>query len=190
MKKNNLIIFDFYGVLAGEIAPNFFRNHFEEENASILKEKYFKPADLGEYDLKELFTKMAQDLGFSYEEIYNEFKSYIKPNDELFEYLLKLKKTNYVALLSNAVKGLFKAYFPNLDFNKYFDKHFISAYYGLAKPDFKFYELCVNSFNIKFDNIIMIDDKIYNVKDLYKIGIKGIQFKNNKELFSELDKYL
>ena len=36
----------------------------------------------------------------------------------------------------------------------------------------------------------MIDDNINNVKDLDKIGIIGIQYKNNEELFEKLNKYI
>lgn len=183
-------MFDFYGVLCSEIAPNFFKARFGEEEAATLKDKYFKPADLGEYDFNELIRMMAKDFNLKEEDILNEFKSYVKPNYELFDYLLKLREHNYVALLSNAVIGLFETLLPDLDYDKYFDKHFISAYHKMAKPDLKFYQLCINSFDIKFDNIFMFDDKDYNVNHLYQIGVNGVIYKNNKELFKLLDQYL
>ena len=133
---------------------------------------------------------MSNDLGFTYDEIYNDFKSSISTNYELFDYILKLKKNNKVALLSNAVIGLFEMFYKDLDLNKYFDKVFISAYHKMQKPDFKFYNLCVDSFNQKFDEIYMIDDNIKNIKDLDKIGIKGIQYFDNKKLFKVLNNFI
>jgi hypothetical protein len=46
--KNKLVIFDCFGVIFDEIAPVFFRRHFDEETAKVLKDKYFIPADMGE----------------------------------------------------------------------------------------------------------------------------------------------
>ena len=188
--KNTLIIFDFYGVIGGEISPRWFRNHFDEAKASILKDKYFVPADKGIFTIEETLENMANDLGFSYDEILTEFKSYVTLNTELLSYITKLRKNNNVALLSNAAKGIYELFFPDLNLNDYFDKVFLSFKEKLIKPDFKFYELCVKSFKRDFDKVIMIDDNINNVKDLDKINIEGIQYKNNQELFNKLDKYL
>ena len=49
---NRLIIFDFFGVLGGELSPKWFKNHFEENLAVELKNKYFIPADNGIYTIK------------------------------------------------------------------------------------------------------------------------------------------
>ena len=187
---NNLIIFDFYGVIGGELAPRWFKNHFDNDKASILKDKYFVPADKGLFTFKETISNMAKDLGLNYDDIINEFKSYVRLNTKLLDYIKMLRKKNNVALLSNAAEGIYELFFPELKFNDYFDKVFLSYKEKLIKPDFKFYELCRNSFNKKFDTVIMIDDNINNVKDLDKIGIIGIQYKNNEELFEKLNKYL
>ena len=42
-----LIIFDFFGVLGGEISTKWFNKHFSSEEATRLKNKYFIPADNG-----------------------------------------------------------------------------------------------------------------------------------------------
>jgi len=185
-----LIIFDFFGVLGGEISSRWFNNHFSKEEAKRLKDKYFIPADNGIYTLDEVIKMMSLDLGFTYDEIYNDFMTNISTNYELFDYILKLRKKNKVALLSNCVKGLFELFYKDLDFNKYFDKSFISAYYKMQKPNFEFYNLCVKSFDEKFDEIYMIDDNIKNICDLDKINIKGIQYIDNEKLFKILDEFI
>ena len=190
MKEKRLIIFDFFGVLGGELSPKWFSNHFEDSKAKELKDKYFIPADNGVYTIEETLEHIANDLGFKYEDVLNEFKSNIMTNHELFDYILKLKENNYVALLSNAAKGIFELFYPNVKLEKYFDKIFISAYHHMQKPHFEFYNLCVNSFDVDFDSVYMIDDNIKNIKDLNQINIKGIQYKNNEELLKELNDFI
>ncbi len=190
--KNNgmksLIIFDFYGVIGGEIAPKWFKNHFDMPLADELKAKYFIPADQGIYSFKETLERIAKDYNFNYDDILKEMSTYVVVNNELLDYILELRKNNDVALLSNAAKGIYDMLFPNLDLNKYFDKVFISAYHNMQKPDLRFYKLCVDSFNKEYDEIYMIDDNIKNISHLNEIGIKGILYKNNQELFDILKK--
>ncbi len=187
---NRLIIFDFFGVLGGELSPKWFSRHFDEKKAKELKDKYFVPADNGEFTIVETLEHIANDLGFKYEDILNEFKENVYMNNELFNYIQDLRKNNTVALLSNAALGIFDLFYPNLDLNKYFDKVFISAEHHMQKPNFEFYLLCKNSFNKQFDEVYMIDDNIKNIKDLSKIDIKGIQYFNNDELFKILDSFI
>ncbi len=185
-----LIIFDFFGVLGGELSPKWFSNHFEDSKAKELKEKYFVPADNGEYTIVETLERIANDLGYKYEDVLSEFKENVFTNSELFSYIEKLRKNNTVALLSNAALGIFDLFYPGLDIYKYFDKVFISAEHHMQKPHFEFYLLCVNSFDTKFDEIYMIDDNIKNIKDLGEIGIEGIRYTDNASLFNKLDKLI
>ena len=187
---SRLFIFDFFGVLSGEIANRFFLNHYDKDIALIRKDSYFKPADVGLITFTETIKKISIDLGIKYEEILEEFKRYGVVNGELFKYILKLKKNNHIALLSNAPKDLLNLLFSQINLSDYFEKIYISGQQGISKPDLKFYERCVNSFEQKFDEIYMIDDSEKNLKDLDKINIKGILYTSNDELFKILDKYL
>ena len=190
MKNDRLIIFDFFGVLGGEMSPKWFKKHFDPERAMELKNKYFIPADNGVYTIYETLEHIAQDLGFNYDDVVAGFKENVKVNEELFNYVLKLKENNTVCLLSNAAIGIFDLFYPDVNVYKYFDKVFISSEYHMQKPDPKFYLTCVNSFDNEFKEVFMIDDNYKNIKDLGEINIKGIQYKNNEELFELLDKYL
>ena len=185
-----LFIFDFFGVLSGDIGNTFFLKHFSPDVALKIKDQYFKPADLGLITFEEVVQKMSKDLDIDYNILLDELKGYAKINDELFKYILKLRKNNHVALLSNAPKDVHKLLYSQINFNDYFEKFYISGQQGISKPDLKFYELCVNSFNQKFDEIYMIDDNINNLKNLDKINIKGILYTSNEELFEILNKYL
>lgn len=188
--KNRLIIFDFFGVIGGELSPKWFKKHFEEAMAMDLKNKYFIPADNGVYTIEETINNMANDLGFKYDDILNELKLNVSINYELLDYIKKLRLNNNVILLSNAAKGIFKLFYPSINLEEHFDKVFISAYHNMQKPDLKFYLKAINSFDYKFDEIYMIDDNIKNICHLDEINVKGIEYKNNNDLFKILDKYL
>ena len=189
---SKLFIFDFFGVLSGEIANRFCFNHFNKDIALKEKENYFSSADIGEKTFEDILQQMTKDLNINYNDILQEFKNYGKINQELFEYILKLKKNSniHTALLSNAPKDLHKLLYPNIDLNKYFEKIYISGQQGISKPDLKFYEICVKSFGQDFEEIYMIDDSEKNLKNLDKLNIKSILFKSNEELFKILDKHL
>ena len=188
-KQNRLFIFDFFGVLSSEVAPKFFDNHFSNEDSKKIKDQYFIPADSGKYSFLETLKRISDDYKLDYEKVKKEFKSYAVLNNALLNKLLELRKNNYVALLSNAASGTFDYLFDGFDFDKYFDKHFISCDYKIKKPDLAFYELCYNSFN-NIEEAYFFDDNLPNVTVLEGSKIEGIQYKNNKELFNFLDKFI
>ena len=187
-KRSRLIIFDFFGVLSSEVAPKFFSNHFSSDEAKILKDKYFIPGDLGKYTFYEVLKNISLDYNLDYEELVKEFKSYGKLNYELLNKIKELRKNNYVALLSNACSGIFEFLFPNLNFNDYFDKYFISCDYKMKKPSIEFYELCYKSFN-NIEEAYFIDDNIENIKVLKNTPINGVLYTSNIELFKLLNKF-
>ena len=89
---SKLFIFDFFGVLSGEIANRFCFNHFNKDIALKEKENYFSSADVGEKTFEDILKQMTKNLNINYNDILQEFKNYGKINQELFEYILKLKK--------------------------------------------------------------------------------------------------
>ena len=109
---NRLIIFDFFGVIGAEISPRWFKKHFKDDEALVLKDKYFEPADLGIYTIDETLDRISLDFNIDKNEIIEEWKSYVKPNNLLLDKILKLKVNNKVALLSNAAKGIFELLYP------------------------------------------------------------------------------
>lgn len=185
-----LLMFDFFGVIGAEISPRWFRNHFPIEEAKILKDQYFEPADLGEYTIYETLERIAKDFNFKVEDIIKEWKSYVAPNQELLNKILKLKEKNTICLLSNAADGIFELLYPDIDFNLYFDKVFISCYHKMKKPDIRFYLKAVEAFHENFDEIYFIDDNQKNIDCLEKTKIKGILYRKNEEVFQILDSFM
>ncbi len=184
--KNRLIIFDCFGVIFDEIAPVFFRNHFDGETAARLKDKYFIPADLGEITREELFDLMSAELGMKKEDILTEWEGLIRLRDYMPPVIEKLGESADIALLSNAPTGFVERLFEENNLTGLFDKMFVSSALKMAKPDAEIYLHCVNSFGKKYDEIFMIDDSAKNLENLHEIGITPILFTNLEDMLKKL----
>lgn len=180
--KNKLVIFDCFGVIFDEIAPVFFRRHFDEETARTLKDKYFIPADLGEITREELFDRMSAELGMKKEDILSEWNELIRLRPYMVDEIEKIREKADVALLSNAPLGFVEKIFSENGIMHLFDKMFISCNLKMAKPDPKIYLHCISSFGKEYEEIYMVDDSLPNVEKLGELGIIGVHFKNAESL--------
>ncbi|MBR5438440.1 MAG: HAD-IA family hydrolase [Clostridia bacterium] len=176
--KNKLVIFDCFGVIFDEIAPPFFRRHFDVETAAVLKDKYFIPADMGEITRDELFDRMSQDLGMKKEDILKEWDELIRLREYMVPEIERIREKADVALLSNAPLGFVESLFEKNNLTRLFDKMFISCNLKMAKPDPKIYLHCVSSFGKIYEEIYMVDDSLQNVEKLGELGITGVHFKD------------
>lgn len=176
--KNKLVIFDCFGVIFEEIAPPFFRKHFDEETAAVLKDKFFVPADMGEITRDELFDRMSEKLNMDRDYILRQWDELIRLREYMIPEIEKIREKADVALLSNAPLGFVEELFEKNNLTRLFDKMFISCNLKLVKPDPAIYLHCVKAFGKDYEDIYMIDDNYDNVKDLHKIGIRGVHFKS------------
>ena len=188
--KNKLIIFDFFGVIFGEIAPFFFARHFEGDEAKILKDKYFIPADMGLITQDELFTLMAEELSMNKQTILNEWEELIRLNEKMPAVIEALGRKYDIALLSNAPEGFVERLMEEYKLAHLFDKMFISSALKMAKPDKAIYEHCVSSFGKEYDEIFMIDDNLKNLEVLPDLGIKGVHFTSIENMLTDLGEVL
>ena len=176
--SKTLLIFDCFGVITSEIAPIWFASRYPDDEAKKLKEEYFAGADRGEKSIGELVTRLSEGLNIPKNEIIEDWKKIFTVNYELIELISELKKSCYIALLSNAPQGLVESIIDKYEFGNLFDKVFISSHYKMAKPDRDFYSLCIDSFD-DADNFYMIDDNTKNLDGLSELKIKTHLFKTN-----------
>lgn len=174
--KNKLIIFDCFGVIFDEVAPVFLRNYLPDEEAAMLKEKLFVPADLGEVTYNELLDNMASALNLDKVSMTEQWEALFHLREEMVPIIKKLKEKADVALLSNAPLGVIEKQFEKHNLTPLFDKIFVSCNLKLAKPDPEIYRHCVNAFGKEYDEIYMIDDNLGNLEILPEIGINPIHF--------------
>ncbi len=184
MEKSITFISDFFGVIAGEMAPIFFAKHFKEKGKEI-KNHYFEKTDLGIMTFEDTLKSICNDYSFSLDEVKKEFDSYIKVNNEVITLLKKVKEKANLVLLSNAGEHIVEDILKRFDINDLFDCQFISYKFGIAKPNPSFYQLAKNS-TPKANKFYMLDDNPSNLVGLNKIGIESILFKNTKQLKIDL----
>lgn len=184
--KNELIIFDCFGVIFGEIAPIFFERYFSPEKAAELKEKFFVPGDLGEITLDEIFDGMSKEMGMDKERITKEWNELIVLNEEIVPVIEKLREEYTVILLSNAPLGFVEKLMSEYELEYLFDKIFISCNLKMSKPNSEIYKHCVESFENRFDKVYMIDDNIKNLEPLPKLGITPVHFTGLKKMLEDL----
>ena len=181
--KNELIIFDFFGVCCAEIAPVWFAKRHKKEEIPALMEKYFVKADMGDVTMDELFAEMSADLNIPVPVIKAEWEPLFVLNYALFDYIQKLREQYTVILLSNAPLELLDDLLDKNGLRKYFDKIFISCHMKLVKPNLEIYRRCIESFSNKFDKVYMVDDNIKNLEHLGEIGVTSVLFRSNDDVF-------
>ena len=64
----------------------------------------------------------------------------------------------------------------------------VSCDVGLRKPDPKIYKLVLKKLKLKPNQTVFVDNQEWNLKPARKLGMKTILFKNNKQLFRDLNK--
>lgn len=187
-KKKRLIIFDCFGVIFGEVAPIFFKRHCSPEQAPILKDKFFIPADLGLVTFDELFDSISEELGIPKDDILNEWNSLVRLNEPIVPVIEELRKTADIALLSNALPGFVEKIFDEHNLTRLFDRMVISCNIKMAKPDPEIYRYCVSQFGKEYDEIFMIDDNLANLEPLPALGIKPVHFTDIENMLKVLNK--
>ena len=180
--KNRLIIFDCFGVIFDDIAPPFMRKYLPTDEADIMKEKLFNPADLGEVTYDQLLTNLSETLKLDKEEMTKEWESLFRPKKETVAFIKELHGKADIALLSNAPLGVIETQFEKHSLTPLFDKIFVSCNLKLTKPDPKIYLHAVSSFNKVYEEIYMIDDNWGNLEYLPEIGITPIHFRSIDDL--------
>ncbi len=184
--KNELIIFDCFGVIFEEVAPVFLRRHLPSEYVDEIKEKLFRPADLGEITHDELLFNMSKELGLPLERVIPEWKSLFIIKNETVELIRELHKKYDIALLSNAPLGVVEELIENHGLHDLFDKTVISCNVRMAKPQPEIYQYCVSLFEKSYDKIYMVDDSIANLEHLPGIGITPIHFRKTEDVIKKL----
>lgn len=100
----------------------------------------------------------------------------ILPVEGAKELIKELKDNGYkIYLLSNASFNQ-KNYWPKIPGSEYFDGTVVSCFVKMIKPNKKIYEYLLNTYNLKAEECVFIDDAIKNVEGSLNVGIKGILF--------------
>ena len=116
------------------------------------------------------------------------YKRNFKQNKQLLKKAFELKKKGYkIAVLSDQWYLSKEALMPK-ELYKKFDKVIVSCDVGMRKPNPKMYKLILKKLKISAKQALFIDNQEWNIKPARKIGENTILYRNNEQLFKELDK--
>ena len=112
----------------------------------------------------------------------------LSPFSEVKETLNKLKKKDFkLAILSNGTPSLLENLVKNNNLENIFDDIFSIEEVGIFKPDSKVYDLPVNKYNIKKDEILFLSANTWDVSGGGNYGYNSVWVNRNKNIFDNLD---
>ncbi len=109
------------------------------------------------------------------------------PNKEIIPLIKKLKKKYKIALVSNIGKLHERYLSKKYSLKKLFPVRIYSYKEKSRKPAKKIFEITLKKFKTKPSEVLFIDDKKVNINGAKKLGMKTILFKDNKQLFKQLE---
>ena len=203
MKNIKAIIFDAYGTL-------FDVNSAAEKCKGKIGDKwedfanYWRTTQLEYTWLRSLMnrhkdfwkiTEDSLDKSMKFFKIDNSMKNdlldlykVLSPFSEVKETLNKLKKKDFkLAILSNGTPSLLGNLVKNNNLENIFDDIFSIEEVGIFKPDSKVYELPVNKYNIKKDEILFLSANTWDVSGGGNYGYNSVWVNRNKNIFDNLD---
>lgn len=133
---------------------------------------------------KKMFENDLQE--FTNEKEHLIYKSITDVNLEYLE-LLESLSDNYklYALINEAPRWTeLRMYFL---YKNPFCDIFISSYIGSQKPDREAYEYFLRNTKLLSSEVIFIDDDVSNIETANDLGFETILYKNNEQVFSEID---
>lgn len=151
-------------------------------------EEYFDSLD-AKVDVGALRTSVFEDtisrklsVPKSYISYRNAFEKLGSLDKDVLGIVNHLAKRYKIVLLSNLGYSQYQVAIRKFIPKNLFYRRFVSCYTKLKKPDNTAYRYMIGQLNVMPDEIVFIDDKKNNIIAAREAGIKGIVFKNPKQL--------
>jgi len=202
-KEIKAIIFDIGGVLQLGRSPKITTNSSVHgqiaKKLKISLDQYLDAIDStyaksieGLISEKKALETISKNLKISIQKLrkiyIKTYRKNFKFNKPLFRQAIKLKKAGYkIAILSDQW-FISRDAFVDSRLRKNFNPVIISCDSGLRKPNPKIYKLALEKLHLSAHKTLFVDNQQWNTKPAEKLGIHTILFKNNKQLFKQLEK--
>ncbi|MCM1289494.1 MAG: HAD-IA family hydrolase [Corallococcus sp.] len=179
----NLYIFDCFGVVVTDVSTLWMQNRLSAEQQQSARINLFRKVDCGLMPFEDCLDALAKTCRLPLDEVRAQWDILAKPMPQTLRVITELRRRGHtVALLSNAASEYIDRLFSQFELYGYFDKIFVSANYGYAKPDREFYRICLDSFSQKFGKIYFTDDNPDNLQNLQEFGITPVLFRDADQL--------
>ena len=158
------------GIIITEVAKKEFSEKIETFGTAISnKSETFKIKKEMKNELLDLYKKL-------------------NPYPEVQECLENLKtKKIKIAILSNGTPDLLKELVESNNIQNYFDDILSVESVGIYKPDSKVYEMPINKYNCKPENICFMSSNTWDVSGGGIYGYNTVWVCRNKNIFDKLD---
>lgn len=195
-------IFDFGKVLVQLNHEKLAEIYIEDKNYrkpvcdAVFDRLYWDRLDLGTITDDEVragfCSRLPQELHEAAIKVYDNCIFHQKPIEEMKKLLADIKRQGgKLFLLSNISKGFAENYHKNQELKTLFsgfDGLVFSGPIGIAKPDVRIFEYLLNTYSLRAEESVFIDDLEVNVVGAEKVGIKGYLFDGDaKKLRRELN---
>jgi glucose-1-phosphatase len=147
-------------------------------------------AQSGMISWQEHLDHVREELGLTpsaLEDFLSMFWAGDRFDEELINYIRKLKKRYKTGLLSNAFENLRKLLEENWLAADAFDKIIVSAEVGMMKPDARIFQLMLQELDVDASEAVFIDDFIQNIEGAQTVGLQAIHFKSPEQARRELE---
>jgi putative hydrolase of the HAD superfamily len=148
----------------------------------------YKKSSKGEISKEETLNLMSSELDVlpdTVEKLFEKaYRNNTIENTELYEFILKLKKSGYKIGVLTTQSHLSTNVLVPEKYRNNFDALEISCEDGVKKPDEEAFKLIIKRLAISSEESVFVDDKQENLDAAEKVKMKTALFENNKQLVS------
>ena len=190
------VIFDIGNVLTNYRWHDFMvdKGYTEEQIERLAKATVYNAAwsefDRGvftEEEILQAFIKEDPEIEDWIRHVFADVKELVTKRDFAIPWLEDLKSKGYkVYYLSNFSEKAKNECADALDFIPHMDGGFLSYTVKMIKPDAKFYNLLLDTYNLKAGECVFIDDTPKNIEAGEALGIRGIVYKDYEQVKADL----
>jgi epoxide hydrolase-like predicted phosphatase len=194
------VIFDLFDVLF--LAEDFTQRRTYEQRMGLMEHgllhamlhsPQFREAVTGHIPASALWQDVALSIGDdpqNWQNIANIFFSANRVNMELVAFIRTLRPYYKTAILSNAPYDIRTLVTQRFHLDNEVDTLIISAEEGMRKPQPEIFHLVADRLHISPQETLFIDDESRFIESAQAVGMIGIQFKNNQQAITEIQKHL
>jgi epoxide hydrolase-like predicted phosphatase len=183
------IIFDCFGVFIGN--PYKLRVQaleLTDPEKAVKMHDINRASDRGFLSREETAEQMAELIGISTEEFITEQDKGEVRNQQLVQYVKKLRPQYKVAMLSNiSSRERLDIRFEPGQLDELFDVVVASGDVGYIKPEPEIYQSAIDQLGVRPEECVMIDDIIEFCRGAEAVGIHAIQYLHYDQVITDLE---
>ena len=186
------LVFDIGNVLVTFQPERYFINYFstEEETKKICGKIFSNPLwlayDQGLYSIEDLhkeYLKIYPDMKQELELVLSNWVKLLNPMEKSIRFLKVMKEKGYqIYLLSNISEDAVSYLTETQSFMELMDGKVYSYEEKINKPDPRIYQILLNRYQLKPEEVLYFDDLSSNIEQAKQLGMHGIVFKGRESI--------